>query len=132
MAERMGINFFTNTLFIGLSGFLISPGKGFFYYSPVAILFFFSIKPFLKKHLLLGISFILIMLSYLLFLSKYVITLRSIEKVQFIDVRGDGVQPMVEPPIATYFNWHKSPILAQFRFIYDITKEIKRYWYSKN
>jgi hypothetical protein len=65
------IDFFTGTpLLTGLSGFLVSPGKGFFYYSPVALLFFFSIKSFIKKYPELGISFILIILSYLLFLSK--------------------------------------------------------------
>jgi len=70
-AERLGIDFFNGAPFLtGLSGLLISPGKGFFYYSPVAILFFFSIKSFMKKHLVLCISFILIILSYLLFLSK--------------------------------------------------------------
>jgi 4-amino-4-deoxy-L-arabinose transferase-like glycosyltransferase len=197
MAKRMGINFFANTLLTGLSGFLMSPGKGFFYYSPVAILFFFSIKPFIKKHLYLGISFILIMLSYLLFLSKYVIwhgdwawgpryllvimpfliipiaalfesdiwvkknllkatigsiivvsfiiqlaaisidfnkyfvTLKSMEKVRFIDVRADGIQPIVELPVETYFTWQSSPILAQFRSVYEIGKGVKDYKYLK-
>jgi 4-amino-4-deoxy-L-arabinose transferase-like glycosyltransferase len=71
IAARTGIDFFTGTpLLTGIRGFLISPGKGFFYYSPVAILFFFSIKSFIKKHPGLGFSFIIIMVSYLLFLSK--------------------------------------------------------------
>jgi hypothetical protein len=73
VAERTGLSFFTGTpLLTGLSGLLISPGKGFFYYSPVAILFFFSIKFFIKRHRGLAISFILIMLSYLIFISKNV------------------------------------------------------------
>jgi len=72
IALRAGINFFKDTSFFrGLSGFLISPGKGFFYYSPVAVLFFFSIRNFTKKHLGLGISFIFIIISYLFLLSKY-------------------------------------------------------------
>lgn len=71
IGKRTRIDFFTGTpLLTGLSGFLMSPGKGFFYYSPVALLFFFSIKSFIKKYPGLGISFILIILSYLLFLSK--------------------------------------------------------------
>jgi len=72
IAERAGISLFTGTSFLtGLSGLLISPGKGYFYYSPVAILFFFSIKSFMKRHVCLGISFVYIMISYLLFFSKY-------------------------------------------------------------
>jgi hypothetical protein len=198
IAIRTKIDFFSGTtLLTGLGGFLISPGKGFFFYSPVAILFFFSIKPFLKKHFFLGVSFILIMLSYLLLLSKYIIwhgdwawgpryvlvttplliipiaalfdsdiwlkknflraityliivvsfiiqlaaisvdfnkyfiALRSVEKVKFTDVRADGIQPIVELPAETYFDWHKSPILAQFRFIYEMGKGLKDYRYSR-
>ena len=71
MAKRLGIDFIGGTPFLtGIGGLLISPGKGFFYYSPVAILFFFSIRSFLRKHSGLGASFICIILSYLLFLSK--------------------------------------------------------------
>jgi hypothetical protein len=73
IAARTGIEFFKGTsLFAGLRGLLISPGKGFFYFSPIAVFFFFSIKPFLKKHLGLGMCFIFIIGSYLLFLSKYI------------------------------------------------------------
>jgi hypothetical protein len=51
IARRLGLDFFAGTPFLtGLGGFLISPGKGFFYYSPVAILFFFSISLF-KRHM---------------------------------------------------------------------------------
>lgn len=71
IAMRLGLDFFSGTpLLTGLSGFIISPGKGFFYYSPVAILFFFSIGSFIRKNLFLGLSFILILFSYLIFLSK--------------------------------------------------------------
>jgi hypothetical protein len=196
MATRAGINFFTGTsLLTGISGFLISPAKGFFYYSPVTMLFFFSIRSFIKKHPGLGVSFIFIMLSYLLFLSKniywhgdwawgpryilvitpflivpiaelfdsdtwrgknllrvvvysilavslviqiaavsvdfnkYFINLRIEENVKFTVAQGDGIQPIVEPPIETYFNWHRSPLLSQFRFIYEIAGKIKDYKY---
>jgi hypothetical protein len=198
-ASHMGINFFTGTpLLTGLSGFLISPGKGFFYYSPVAIFFFFGIKSFFKKHLGLAICFIAMILSYLFFLSKniywhgdwawgsryllvltpffiipiaelfdseiwlkrkvlkrliysivvisliiqlaaisvdfnkYFLDLRINKKIEFTIAHGDGVQPIIEPPIETYFNWHMSPILAQFRFINDIAKHVKNYRYSKH
>jgi len=198
IAKLTGIDFFSGTpLLTGLSGFLISPGKGFFFYSPVALLFFFGIKSFLKKHLELSLCFICTMLSYLFFLSKniywhgdwawgpryllvitpffiipiaefleshiwlkknvlkamtyliivvsfiiqlaaisvdfnkYFVTQRSMEKVRFIDVRADGVQPIVELPVKTYFTWLNSPLLAQFRSIYEIGKGMKDYRYSK-
>jgi hypothetical protein len=194
ISARTGINFFTGTsVYTGLSGLLLSPGKGFFYYSPIAVLFIFSIKPFLKKHLGLGICFICIIVSYLLFLSRYVFWhgdwtwgprfmlvltpffimpiaelidsktwrgkrfLRTLvcsifvlsliiqiaavsvdfrkyffnlyieEDVNFVVARGNGVQSIHEPPSEIYFDWHKSPILAQFRFINTIAKGIKNY-----
>ena len=73
MATRLGLNFFSATpLLTGLRGFLISPGKGYFYYSPVAVLFFFSLKSFYRKHPVPAISFISIIASYLFFFSKNV------------------------------------------------------------
>jgi hypothetical protein len=196
-AERLGIDFFTGTpLFTGLGGLIIGSGKGFFYYSPVALLFFFSIKSFLKKYHAIGISFILIIISYLLFLSrniywhgdwawgpryllvitpyflipiaeifefriwknkkflrvlvylifvmsiviqiaavsvdyrKYFFNLYSEEDIEFVIIRGNGVQSIHEPPSEIYFDWHKSPILSQFIFIGEITKGIKNYRYT--
>jgi hypothetical protein len=71
MAARLGLDFFTGTpLLTGLIGFLASPGKGFFYYSPIAILFFFSLRTFRKKHPVTAILFVCIIISYLLFFSK--------------------------------------------------------------
>ena len=71
MAKRLGIDFFGGSSFLtGFGGLLISPGKGFFYYSPVAVLSFFSIRSFLRRHPGLGAGSICIVLSYLLFLSK--------------------------------------------------------------
>jgi hypothetical protein len=73
LSTKTGLAFFSGTNFLtGLSGFLTSPGKGFFYYSPIAIFFFFTIVPFYKKHRWPAIAFILVMLSYLLFLSRNV------------------------------------------------------------
>src|SRR3989337_2366872 len=60
------------SVLLPLKGFLASPGKGFFYYSPIAIFFFITIVPFYKKHRLPAISFMLLILSYLLFLSRNV------------------------------------------------------------
>lgn len=70
MARRAGIDFFTGTPFItGITGFLVSPGKGFFYYSPISILIFFSIRSFCKKNKGLSLCIIGIVSSYLIFLS---------------------------------------------------------------
>src|SRR3990170_4789548 len=69
LAVKTGLDYFSGTTFsTGLKGFLASPGKGFFYYSPIAIFFFITIVPFYKKHRLPAISFMLLILSYLLFL----------------------------------------------------------------
>jgi len=71
LAAKTGVDFFSGTSFLtGLRGFLTSPGKGFFYYSPIAVFFFFTIIPFFKKHRWPAIAFILLILSYLLFLSR--------------------------------------------------------------
>jgi hypothetical protein len=198
MASRLGVDFFSGTpLLTGIRGFLVSPGKGFFYYSPAAVLFFFSIRSFSKKHPVTASCFILLMISYLLFLSKnfywhgdfgwgprylFVITpfliipvselfdsdswltnkklrlfvftvcavslivqLASIsvnpnkyfyylqvdKKVNFLVTAGDGVQPIGGPPPATYFDWRMSPLLAQFKFIREMTSQVREYTYSK-
>jgi hypothetical protein len=68
---KTGLDFFSGTpLLKGLSGLLISPSKGFFYYSPVAILYFFSFRSFMKKHRSVSLAFLLIIIAYLLMLSK--------------------------------------------------------------
>ncbi len=198
IAARTGLHFFTGTpLLTGLTGYLISPGKGFFFYSPVAVLFLFSVRSFMKKHLELFLCFIAIIISYLLFLSKniywhgdcawgpryllavtpffmipvadffdshlwhrqlvikiaicslflvslmiqiaavsvdfqkYQFYLFAEERVKFTVVRGDGVQPIVEPPGEVYFDWNRSPIASQFFFIYKMAKEMGQYRYSK-
>jgi len=71
MAHQSGIDLFTGTPFLtGLRGFLISPGKGFFFYSPVALLIFFSLKGFYKRQKGLTVCILGIIASYLMFLSK--------------------------------------------------------------
>jgi hypothetical protein len=73
MASRLGLDFFTGTaLATGLTGFLISPSKGFFYYSPIALLFFFALRPFCRRKPEVALTFIIIIVSYLLFLSRNV------------------------------------------------------------
>jgi hypothetical protein len=196
MSTSTGIDYFSKTsIFTGLNGLLISPGKGIFYYSPIAILFFISIKSFMKKHLWLSVSFILIMLSYVLFYSKYIywhgdfawgpryllvitpfliipiaellesriwskkkllrvaiclifilaliiqIAAVSVDFQKYfinliIDqkitvIQGRGVPLIFVPPDETYFNWYKSPLLTQFKFIYEMTKNMKCIKYSE-
>ena len=53
------------------------------------------------------------------------------ENVKFTVAYGDGVKPIIEPPPETYFDWSKSPILAQFKYIVEIEEKIKDYKYSE-
>ena len=190
LAAKTGVDFFSGTPFLtGLRGFLTSPGKGFFYYSPIAIFFFFTIIPFFKKHRWPAITFIVLILSYLLFLSRnkywhgdwawgpryllaitplvilpitglldsvrwrknnpfirlplyvvfalslliqisavsvhyynYFVKLRMDETISISAIRGAGVPMISEPPPGVYFEWKRSPILAQFRYVYEIGK----------
>ena len=72
IAAKTGLDYFYGTpLLTSLRGFLLSPGKGIFYYSPVALLFFIPIVPFYRKHSALAVSFIMIISSNFLFFSKY-------------------------------------------------------------
>jgi Dolichyl-phosphate-mannose-protein mannosyltransferase len=114
MAARLGLNFFSATpLLTGLLGLLVSPGKGYFYYSPVALLFFFSVKPFYRKHPAMAISFICIIASYLFFISKNVYW------------HGDSawgprylfvITPFLIIPLAALFDsaaWHNSSLVKR-------------------
>lgn len=201
IASLLGLDFFTGTsLLTGLSGLMISPGKGFFFYSPVAIFFFLSIRSFYKRQPSLAAAFILLISSYLLFISKniywhgdwtwgpryllaitplfiipiaelanslssrnratrvsfyliisisiliqisgvmvdfrkYFHNLVTVEKVSFIVSTADGAPSVAEPPVETYFNLDKSPILAQFQYIIEIGENLpvyKEYFIQKN
>jgi hypothetical protein len=71
IAARTGVDFFAGTSFLtGLDGLLVSSGKGFLIYSPVAVLFFFSINLFRRKNPETAVCFLSIILCYLFFLSK--------------------------------------------------------------
>lgn len=190
-ASRIGLKLYGETPFLtGITGYLISPSKGFFYYSPIAILFFFSIKNFIKKHKGLFICFSLIITIYLFSLSglfywhgdwawgpryilvltpffmipiaelldskkwsekkyqkmvlvfvfiisfviqigavsvvfyKYFINLKINERIKFLDTGLGGL-----PPHEIYFDCKRSPIIAQFGFIYEMAKNISKYKY---
>ncbi len=197
LASRSRLDFFTGTpLLTGLSGFLVSPGKGFFYYSPITLLFFFSLKSFVKNHLDLAVCFVGLMIFYLLFLSKnvfwhgdctwgprylYVITpfliipaaelidsplwpMRKFTKIsvyslfilslsiqlaaisvspdkyffslkengiKFIVADVEGIPPLIEPPSDIYFDWHRSPLPAQFRYVYNAARNMTVYKYTE-
>jgi hypothetical protein len=56
-AERDGAGGgFTTPLLAGLFGLVLSPGKSFFFYSPITLLGLFGIGGFVRRHRLLGIS----------------------------------------------------------------------------
>jgi hypothetical protein len=199
-STRTGLDFFSGTPFlIGMKGFLTSPGKGFFYYSPIAIFFFLAIISFYKKHPGIAVAFILIISSYLLFHSNlfywhgdwawgpryllaitpffilpiaelldsdrwikkrslvilpiyvvpiYVVFALSIgiqiaavsvhfnnyfyhlqidQNVRFSLVNESGLPGVSGPPPEVYFDWTKSPILAQFKYIKKMGSQINQY-----
>lgn len=71
MAQRAGIDFFSGTpLHVGLQGLLVSPGKGFFLYAPITILFFFSIRGFFRRHKGLACCLAAIAMAYVGFIAK--------------------------------------------------------------
>jgi hypothetical protein len=73
MANRMGIDYFSGTPIItGLVGLLASPGKSFFLYSPITLLFFFSIRSFWKNHPSIAAGFACTIVIYILFYAKYI------------------------------------------------------------
>ena len=194
-SNRTGLDFFSGTpLLIGMKGFLASPGKGFFYYSPIAVFFFLAIISFYKKNPGIAVAFILIIISYLLFHSNlfywhgdwawgpryllpitpflilpigelldsdrwlrnnsliilpvyvvfalriviqiaavsvhfnnYFYHLQIDQNVRFSLVQESGLPGVSEPPPEVYFDWTKSPILAQFKYIKKMGSQIKRY-----
>lgn len=194
VSKQAGIDFFTGTpLWTGLQGLLTSPGKGFFYYSPVALLFFPSIIPFYRKNTKLAIAFAMIILFYIFFISKniywhgdwawgprylfpitpflvipaaglfdsmlletkrwgkacvYIIVALGVgiqiiaisvhpyshfyhlqleKEVPFTSVQTQGNPSIFEPPMHIYFEWKRSPIVSQVRYIFDMGKKMPDY-----
>ncbi len=62
---------FATPLLVGLHGFLFSFGKGLFFFSPVLILFFWAIGPFLQREPALGWGVIVSMICFLGVMSKW-------------------------------------------------------------
>lgn len=69
--NQWGIDAFSTPWLVGLSGLIFSPGKGFFFYSPIAILFILAIRTFYKKNPDLTVAFLTIIGAFTLFNSKY-------------------------------------------------------------
>jgi hypothetical protein len=62
-AERDGDHGgFTTPLLVGLYGLAMSPGKGFFFYSPILVLGLFGMGSFLRAHRLVGLALLGIVL----------------------------------------------------------------------
>jgi hypothetical protein len=65
--ERDGLGGgFTTPLLTGLFGLALSPGKGFFFYNPVAILGLLGLRSFLRRHSAAGLAMLGIALSVVL------------------------------------------------------------------
>ena len=62
---------------------------------------------------------------------NYFIDLSVVQKVKFHVTRLEGVPSNIELPVEVYFDWNKSPILAQLRFIKNIAAGMKNYYYSE-
>lgn len=72
MATKWGVSLFAGTNpFTGLVGLLLSPGKGFFYYSPMAFLFFLSIRHFFRSNSKIFLCFVTLIISYIIFYAKF-------------------------------------------------------------
>lgn len=71
--NQWGVEPFGTPLHIGLYGLMLSPGKGFFLYSPIAVLFIFAIRNFYKKNKGLTIAFLTLITASVLFHSKYTV-----------------------------------------------------------
>ena len=67
-----GIAEFTYPMILGIFGLTFSSGKGFFLYSPTALLFFLGIRPFLKKNMVPSFIIILMTLVTLAFFSRFI------------------------------------------------------------
>ena len=61
---------------------------------------------------------------------SYFIYLRFVENIPFSSTRGEGIQPINEPPPEIYFDWNKSPIIIQLKLIHNIYQNIGTYKYS--
>jgi hypothetical protein len=62
---------FSTPLLVGLFGFLISPGRGFFWYNPVLLLSLLGIPLLHRNHKEKSLAFLLLILAHLLFYSKW-------------------------------------------------------------
>jgi hypothetical protein len=69
-ADRHFVNF-SNPVWIGLAGELLSPGKGLFVYCPILILAVLGLRQFWASHRVLASACVVASIIYLLFFAKY-------------------------------------------------------------
>ena len=69
--NQWGIGAFSTPWYVGLCGLIFSPGKSFFLYSPITVLFIPAIRTFYKRHKGLTVAFLTLIGVYVLFNSKY-------------------------------------------------------------
>ncbi len=65
-----GVLEFTNPIFTGIYGLTISTGKGFFLYSPTAVLLFFGIRGLYRKYAAMTLTIIVMALITVIFFSR--------------------------------------------------------------
>jgi len=69
-ADRHFVNF-SNPVWIGLAGELLSPGKGLLVYCPILILTLLGLRQFWARHRLLASVWVMASIIYLVFFAKY-------------------------------------------------------------
>jgi hypothetical protein len=77
------------------------------------------------------VSFIIQIAAVSVYFQKYFQDLIFEKKENFIIMEGPEVLPLKQPPKDIYFDWKKSPILAQFTYIREFFSNMKNYKYSK-
>ena len=70
-ARQRGFDNFSNPLWLGLIGELVSPGKGLFWYCPILLLACLGARSFLTRGHRIGVFVACATLFYLLFFAKY-------------------------------------------------------------
>lgn len=63
--------------------------------------------------------------------SRYYIYLQTEKNIRFMVTRGEGVQPIIEPPPEVYYDWRISPIVSQFAFIGEMAAKLRDYRYTE-
>jgi hypothetical protein len=87
----------------------------------------YSLRAFV--YFIFSLGFVVQIVAVSVYFQNYFFHLQFEKNQKFTIAHGAGVQPIIEPPDETYFDWHKSPILAHIGFISSIASRIKDYRY---